>query len=526
MLTLTIVDDEKTTRDSIQSLIPWAEFGIGRVDTASNGIAALELARQAKPDIVLTDVRMPKMDGIELARKIREIYPLCKIIFISGYSDKEYLKTAINLKAISYIEKPLNIEEIKSVLRETVDLCLAEERRRNDDIKMMDRLNENLPLIYQKAAFNLIEEHADIPGIQAKYHIPLLDVPAADGYVVLCVAFNWVFGLDACVKSAAKSDVLQLLSAGSAGISPTYVAGFIEDDRLVYIAPISNTGQSEAAVRMLQIISPLSEGKFTASVGIGKDTGGLLDIPDAYRTAAESVKLQFYDCCGQVFEAKNDNRKKYTADKNLMKSFRDALRGNRLYEASQLISAFTDSVRNFRSSEIESVKNLYFHLLMIVFEVARERDLIGKAEENEQCYIWQEIERIRLMSELSEYLLNTMKAALPQVGPDESENRKIAEINRYIRENISDKLLSVQTVAHSIFLNHQYLCSYYKKATGKTVNDFITEVRMEKAKELLLNKKIKIYDVTTRIGLTDSNYFSTLFKKYTGCTPSEYRERN
>jgi two-component system response regulator YesN len=84
----------------------------------------------------------------------------------------------------------------------------------------------------------------------------------------------------------------------------------------------------------------------------------------------------------------------------------------------------------------------------------------------------------------------------------------------------------VQTVAHSIFLNHQYLCSFYKKATGKTVNDYITEVRMEKAKELLLDKKNKIYDVTARIGLTDSNYFSTLFKKYTGYTPSEYRERN
>jgi two-component system response regulator YesN len=236
--------------------------------------------------------------------------------------------------------------------------------------------------------------------------------------------------------------------------------------------------------------------------------------------------MQFYDCCGKVYDVKNDCGAKFASDKNLIKSFREAMRGNQPSAASQLISTLTQCVRNFRSSEIENVKNLYFRLLMVVFETARERDLIGEAEENEQCYIWQEIERIRFLSELSDYLQNNMKATLSQAGPDGTENRKIFEINRYIRESISDKRLSVQTVAHSIFLNHQYLCSFYKKATGKTVNDYITEVRMEKAKELLLDKKNKIYDVTARIGLTDSNYFSTLFKKYTGYTPSEYRERN
>ena len=526
MITLYIVDDEKTTRDSIKEFIPWKDLGVGAVKTASNGMTALELAAQIRPDIVLTDVRMPKMDGIELSKKLRELYPECKIIFISGYSDKEYLKSAINLKAVSYIEKPLNIEEIAAVIREAVQICLQEEKKRNDEIEIRNRLNENLPLIFQEITFDFIKENADLAAIKTKYHVPLAGFSESGRYIALCAAFNWAFGLDACAKSESKSRILNALYEAGAGLPPAFAAGFIEDDRLAFIAPAGCVERQASAKLLLDAVGRVPNEGYTVSAGVGKDACPIGEIPESYRIAAESVKMQFYGGSGNVYGITNFGGAKYSPDRSLIKSFRDAMRGNHLSAALQLVEKLTDRVRELKCGDIENIKNVYFHLLLTVFETAREKELIGSAEENEQCYIWQEIERIRFLPELSDYLQNNMKAVLAQTDKDGSENKKIFEINRFIRENFSDRQLSVQAVAHNIFLNHQYLCSYYKKATGKTVNDYITEIRMEKAKELLLDKRSKILDVTARVGLTDPNYFSTLFKKYAGCTPSEYRERN
>lgn len=117
-----IADDEELTRKGIISSIDWDALGITKIDCADDGLHALEYAKNTPPDILLTDVRMPRMDGIELSKRLREHNPDCPIIFMSGYSDKEYLKAAINLKAVSYVEKPFVTAEITTALLEAVAL--------------------------------------------------------------------------------------------------------------------------------------------------------------------------------------------------------------------------------------------------------------------------------------------------------------------------------------------------------------------------------------------------------------------
>ncbi len=113
-----VADDEKMPREILRDRLPWEELGVERVDAASDGAEALELARQHRPDIIISDVKMPRMNGLELAGAVREMYPECQFIFLSGYTDKEYLKGAIKLRAASYVEKPIDLEEVAAVLRE------------------------------------------------------------------------------------------------------------------------------------------------------------------------------------------------------------------------------------------------------------------------------------------------------------------------------------------------------------------------------------------------------------------------
>ena len=119
-LSVLLVDDEKMPREVLKNYLPWDELQITKVTEAEDGQQALELARLHRPDILISDVKMPRMNGLELAAKVREMYPDCQFVFLSGYTDKEYLKGAIKLKAASYVEKPIDLEELTGVLRDIV----------------------------------------------------------------------------------------------------------------------------------------------------------------------------------------------------------------------------------------------------------------------------------------------------------------------------------------------------------------------------------------------------------------------
>ena len=132
---LLIVDDETLTREGLLSSISWADFGINEIFQAGDGLDALEIAKREKPDIILCDVRMPRLDGIQMAERLEKVLPDVSVIFMSGYSDKEYLKAAIKLKAVRYVEKPLNPLEIEDALSEAIDM---------HNQKLRSRQNENL----------------------------------------------------------------------------------------------------------------------------------------------------------------------------------------------------------------------------------------------------------------------------------------------------------------------------------------------------------------------------------------------
>lgn len=146
MLSILVVDDEYDTREGIKNNISWDELKISSVATAKNGLEALKSIQQHKPDIILTDIKMPKMDGITLATKVRELYPDIKIIFLTGYTEKEYLKAAISLQIASYVEKPVDLGELKSALLKAVlDLIPDLNKTRINEINNFIRTNLHNP---------------------------------------------------------------------------------------------------------------------------------------------------------------------------------------------------------------------------------------------------------------------------------------------------------------------------------------------------------------------------------------------
>jgi two-component system response regulator YesN len=248
--------------------------------------------------------------------------------------------------------------------------------------------------------------------------------------------------------------------------------------------------------------------------------------PLSYRTAVSATAQQFYNSRQRIFyPATFSAGSPPSIDKILLVNFKNHLREDNFESAIALVRDLTDQLAICRDSDLNRVKNIYFQLMLILFEVALERGLIDPFDTKEKTYIWKEIEAKTYLEELSAYVTTSIANILSKLTVSGSVDRKITEIIRFIHKNFADKNLSLQAISAHIYLTPTYLCAFFKKSTGKTINEFITETRITKAKELLKDVQIKLYEVAAAVGFSDVNYFSTLFKRNIGCTPSEFRER-
>ena len=529
MVKLIIVDDEKITRDSLKEYIKWDDIGVDMVETAKNGFAALEISRVFEPDILLTDVRMPKMDGIELATAIRTLYPDCKIIFISGYSDKEYLKSAIHLKAVSYIEKPLDLEEVKSVVKNAVSACIEETKSKAANERLKNSLADSLPLIREEMALKITKENADPEKLRFKYDDPFLKHPADTCFYASYILLDPKRRFEAEPVDSIKRTVMDIFYSDAPGDTGLFLPGFVDARKIVLIIakPCSIPECEENSFEgIFDRLKEMLGDDFSITIGVGEKVRGLKNIPKSCLSAQNAAKMQFYMGFGRIYHHGKYINMPFDMGKNLFSNFKELLRKGNKQATDELLEDLVKNARAAADNNIDKVKDIYFNLLLLIFEVAREREMLEQAVENEKGYIWQEIDDIKTLNELSDFIKSNINTIFNRSNEKNVFKRKTYEIIRYIRENYADKDLSINTIANRAFLSPTYLCSFFKKTTGKTLNEFITEVRIEKAKELLKDGRLKLYDVASRIGFVDTNYFSTLFKKFTGITPSEYREKH
>jgi two-component system response regulator YesN len=525
MYQVIIADDEKITRDSLRNIIPWNKLGIEQVITVKNGLEALALAQTFHPNILITDIRMPKMDGLKLATQIRKLFPECKIIFLTGYADKAYLKTAIRLKVNSYIEKPINQEEIQAAIRETVALCEAKLQQNRAMARLKDHLDDSAPLIRQAIALKLVNEGADIAGLTARYGEFSLPLQANDCYTVAYTVTHWEANLETLAINRYQQTLLTAI-ADPAG----FMAGFDPAGNfvLIYHGKLVVTSSASQTIldTLVNMFEQLTEAKCRFTVGVGNVVTGPSRIPVSYRTAVSATAQQFYNSRQRIFyPATFSVGSPPPIDKVLLVNFKNNLKEDNFESAKALVRDLTGQLAICRDSDHNRIKNIYFQLMLVLFEVALERELTDPFAAKEKTYIWKEIETKTYLEELSAYVTTSIDNILSKPVDSGLRDRKTTEIIRFIQQNFANKTLSIPVISAHIYLSPTYLCAFFKKSTGKTINEFITETRITKAKELLKDVQIKLYEIATAVGFTDVNYFSTLFKRNTGCTPTEFRER-
>ncbi len=527
MIRLLIADDEGFVRSGLIRNLDWKSLGVDLVEQSADGVSAFEKASEIKPDILLTDVRMPRMDGIELATKLRELLPHCKVIFMSGYSDKEYLKSALHLKAMSYIEKPISLEEVSQVISEAVSMCSLEQEKQALDLKKELTLKESLDMLKVNLPLEIIQNNTDSSVMEKWLNIAGISVTSKTRFAALILNFGIKDWDSLNAKGTGKAYLQERIHQAFLAKGIQSFSSFKDANTMILIAlgglnPASPLTDWVLDSLSLQLLESLRE-KCRLFIGIGSIEDSLQTISSSYQAAAIASQQLFFSGYGRFSRSDVNPAKTFELKEALLSDFKGLLQSRDNDKVLAFLKDLARSIKPYNNTLIPNIKSFYFKILLTLLNHAARQKIVFSSASSESA-LWETLSEFATLDEVESFILNFVMAYFTESAKHEGVSRCISHVYEIIEKNYGDPGLSIKFICDKLYLSHSHLCVLFKKETGKTLNQYVTEFRIEKAKELLEDSTVKLYYVASKVGYPDQNYFTKIFKKITNMTPSEYRE--
>ncbi|KRF42947.1 response regulator [Paenibacillus sp. Soil787] len=524
MIKMMVVDDEAWVRERLVHTIDWEQLGIKVMDEASCGQEALDKALQLNPDIILTDIRMPNMGGIELIQSLRGHQLHCKVIIISGYSDFEYAKKAISLGAFDYILKPVEDHDLLGVVKKCLEQILADKKKEELLQKADTQVNKHLPMLKEMLFANLINGR-----IQNEREIleALNDLQFEYSNLNHCCV---IFQFKELEKDGIHLDTefAQFVIGNLVGdilreINCRAIT-FTNSDEVVAIVSSDHACKSLCQQLDSAAFNPMINKIFGCSVDIGY--GGwysnIMNISSSYRQAKQSLLISGFlnQERGAISDisAKSETYKHYDIE-GLVNSVKLGDKESVLIHLDQLVK------QNKQMNLIE-FKFLYFQIITSITRTA----IQGKQTLDNVSWfslqffeLLQRSQNVDEIRQLFEEALFKLMAYLDKT--QKKKKRKVIEkIVAYMEEHYNESI-NLNTVAEAFFMNASYLSKIFKEEMDISFSKFVMEYRVEKAIELMKDPTIKIYEIAGIVGYDDVQYFTKMFKTIKGATPVQYREK-
>ena len=522
-----LVDDEEEVRKGIIRKINWETLGFEVVGDAENGQDALEKIEQFDPDVIMTDIRMPYMDGLELTAKIRQKYPSMKVLIFSGYDDFEYAQQAIKLNVTEYILKPVNVEELTEILtrvRENLDREI--EQRRNLDL-LRESYLKSLPILRELFLNELINGNGgeDIEKRLKEYEI---DLSGARKWVTAVVAIEPEAGPLSHHQELIPISVRRLIEDNLKPYCRTAV--FAVSEGLALIAAIDDDKTQTAFIDQLGDICKECRRilEVTVTIGIGHSSQSLEELGPSYQSAVDALGYKAIVGTGSTIYI-NDmepvSRGKLQLDAKEEAELIAAIKFGGKEKIEKMVHQITahmeDAKVHVRQQEIYmmSVVNTLMRLI-------QQYDL-NSAEVLHVSERYQDIpDAMQNRDEFEEWLIHASLRISELMGRerDNTAKRMIMDAKQYIQENYQNPDLSVEMVCRQLHLSPAYFSTMFKKETGQTYVGYLTELRLDKAVEFLNTTDDKTYIIAQKVGYQEQNYFSYVFKKRFGVSPTRFRQ--
>lgn len=531
MFKVLLVDDEILVREAISKKIEWNKLGFELVGDCENGADAIEFVKTHPVDLVLTDICMPHVDGMELSRFLYENYPNIAIIIFSGYSDFEYAKQAIQYKVSEYILKPVTAKELSEVL-ERLKIKLDGVRRETQKIDKLQKVyhnyTKNEALIVAKTLSRLVNGTQEVErslhelnelGIEIQGTAFRAVTADIDVYSEWCA--NGSNGLKK--ESALMSFVVENISNE---IVQDYDAGLVYRDSDNRVCMLLWT---DAPQRFREIVTKMCKEiqeqvsmamNLSISIGIGRYVTSLDELPESYQSAADVLKYRYSKGIGVIIDCEQELKEGNFLE--LEPKLRDislALRGNDEKGLNTVLDYIEKWVKD-RYVTRNQASAFLNQVLRIIYKTVQEADETFELKETLYSGVAEAYGIEAAMKLIREY---TQKAISAMANSGRSSAERQANLAMdYMLKNYGDSELGLNQICEYLNISTSRFSSIFKEATGKTFIEVLTNIRMEKAKQLLRQTTLKNYEIAERVGFSDPHYFSIAFKKTTGMTPKEY----
>ena len=523
LLTLYLVDDEPIILKGLLETYDWEKMGFKVVGWARDGEEALEQIIERKPDVVLTDVRMKKMNGLTLIEKVKEQDVKTNFVVISAYRDFEYAQKACRNGALSYLVKPINDEELQRTMDEIYEMCTEKKFKEKNYTLWEKILVEDQDNFLNQMIGKYLDQSIDEIEIEEFFTSLSRKDEATHQFAVV------VAGIDITqrVVNQKEFEMKQYLlnSALYKKISELYCVWSKKniDGTVCYIVDF---GQEKSTERLKSILVDLQrEFKGDMISALFSNEKGLRGLRDAYVQALKLFEMACEAGAGSLLlnnsaSVQSNNQYSLDVEAQILGAFRKN-------DITQLKKAYEKFI--YTLPENEKTVSVYLRRLAVRVEFAME-DFGGVTEEMVRSFqnfynafdYATPVKLVNILYQLFQRLIELRESA-EETFSEQYFKEYIPGALGYIRDHLSEETLSIGEVAEYVYLNPIYFGRLFKSVMKMSFKRYVQNMRMEKAKELLLEEGDSISGICEKVGIPNPSYFSQVFKQYTGTLPSEYK---
>lgn len=528
MISLMIVDDEERARKGIRTLIDWNSRGITIAAEARDGVEALERLRETRVDILLTDIRMPEMDGLALIEKVVSDYPHIKCVIMSGFDEFAYAQKALALGASDYLLKPSRTHEILDTVLRLIDVIETERRQVNMLEQLKTGFRESFPLLKEKTLSRLVlSDNPPLERLLETLKINGIGFPYMFFGIIVLQIDNFHM-----LQQKYRNEDIELFKYGMKNIAeetlsvPFRGAAFEHQDDLILIMNTEDWVSSDTLVPYVEKLQQNIKSylKFTVSVGIGSFDKHISHLRASYTEAVKALDLRYFigtekivDYTETVEEEPTDTSYPLPQEKAILQA---VLAGDRA-EILNRLHQFNEALKPESTSK-EHVLKSTIALVFALYRFCIEKNLNTNEVFGQDLTELTHLLAHSSMDYIMQSLTDTLLKITDQLSAKKNSNKLFESVLEYIQKNYH-KDISRETVAREVFITPGYLSLLFKQEMKTNFLEYLHKIRTDRACELLRNRTLRISDIAHEVGYNDEKYFFQVFKKYIGLTPSQYR---
>lgn len=536
MLKVFLVEDETIIREGLRDIIPWQQYGFTLVGDASDGEQALPMIRKLKPDVLITDIKMPFMDGLALSNLVSKEFPNTKILIISGYDDFEYARQAIRIGVEQYLLKPITKAMLIKTLSEVQEKIQNEREQENYLEKFRSEMQEYEQFSRRRFFEQIVAGQLSVKEIYEKageLHIPI----HAQCYNIILYSFRYKNERVNRVEDG--QDAMTQIRDGLTQFFLMYPEYLLFRWNLTTYAVLIRGDENQIQALTQRCVETIRlhmlphEHEVSWHTAIGEPTlrlSGLQPCFDevsrifSYRHLMSSRHILTREVT-QSFESGEDesslkNLDISKIDPGILNGF---LQNGILEELDDFVNEYVDGLCDAAASKLFC----QYLVLNVRFTAISFAESLGYSQEEflERTSGVQNIAQTLTVQELKEYIRQMLSAALEfRESESKSQSRNmIRQALEYIEENYADENISLKEVAGYTNVSANYFSAVFSQEMRQTFVEYLTQKRMEKAKELLRRTDKRSAEIAAEVGYKDPHYFSFVFRKTQGCTPRDYR---